>query len=964
MNIHPSYVGSIRNTAWLLLFLALTMLITAVSPPLQQIKGIAGYTSLHSLLEITAIVMAACVFLIGWSVDDHERPSNFLLLACLFLGTALLDLLHMLSVAGMPELVTPASAEKGIFFWLAARAMAAGALLTVALRPWRHEEGLEHRRWGLLISVLILVGVVTWIGLWHADWVPQTFDHSTGLTRFKILCEYSLLLLNCGAALAFRQQMHHLQPYDVANLFRAVCVMGISEIFFTLYTDVNDFNLVLGHIYKVLGYALIFKSIVIDSIQRPYERMRDTAEALRMSEERLRILSTAAEQSPLTIVMTDLDGRIQYTNPHFTTVTGYAQNEALGKNPRLLQSGQTAPETYVRLWESITHGEVWCGEILNRKKNGDLYWEEAHIAPVKNEQGVCTHYVAIKLDITHRKQNEADLRELNERLEARVEARTRELEQAMHLARAASQAKSDFLANMSHEIRTPLNAIIGMTQLTLRTSLTPKQQDYLDKIERSGEHLLDLINTILDFSKIEAGKLELETVDFDLTRTIDEIRHLMLAKTGENGLEFALDLDAQMPRFVRGDPLRLRQILLNYMSNAIKFTEHGRIVLRTRLLSIEEPQCLLLFEVEDSGIGVAPTAQARLFESFEQADSSTSRKFGGTGLGLAISRQLACLMGGEVGVTSSVGQGSTFWFTARLELGQEPRNENICRTDSRQKTPEMRSIPPGTRILLAEDNPFNQQVASEFLAQFDIATTIANNGREALEWLAHERFDAVLMDMQMPEMDGLEATRRIRATPEFAELCIIAMTANARREDRDACLAAGMNDFLTKPLRLEALHSTLLQWLGHQDATAATVAQAAVTATTAVALPLPSSAADLGGDPAIIDLSVLGNMLRHNPSRIGSIAWKFVDTTRQGLGEIEFALQHKEYATLTALGHRMKSPARSVGALGLAKLAEQLEACKTQDSVGTAQEILVQMHALLAKIEHQINRKLGNHQVD
>ncbi len=804
------------------------------------------------------------------------------------------------------------------------------------------------------------------------------------------------------------------------------------------------------------------------------------------AEQQLRKLSLAVEQNPSSIVITDIDGRIEYVNKAYVRTTGFTREEVLGRKPSLLKSGLTAPAVYDTLWETLKRGVPWKGEFVNRRKSGEEYSVFTLVSPIRQADGRITHYLAIQEDITERKRIGAELDRHRHRLEDLVEERTRELQRAvvertqaeqftltiannvpglvaywdrsLHCrfatravlewfgkpvdqvinsalldlvgekvvrktradvdkvlaghtvqheravlrpdgkripswlsyvpdrhqgevrgffflqtditeikkaenrlqqlnaeltlardrAQAANRAKSAFLANMSHEIRTPMNAIVGLTHLLRRESRDAVQADRLDKVSEAADHLLRLLNDILDLSKIESGKLTLEQTDFSIEDLLLRASDLVGERARSKGLELIIE-SGPMPAIVRGDSTRLLQALLNLLGNAVKFTRSGWIRIRSELIEDSASGLQIRLEVQDTGVGIEPDHLTKLFHDFEQADSTTTRRFGGTGLGLAITRRLVEFMGGQVGVNSEPESGSTFWFTVRLghadfsptqrlpasliqgrvlvvddqppaaqalvamlsELGlradaapavtparalwqaalaagdpyrlvlidwpmaddpawadifeaaASPEGGSNCTIMCALDEPgarlaalrlgaqevvrkpltraalhdllvlrlSQRLLPglpgdaagiaesvlrerfPDARVLLAEDNLINQIVAVELLRAVGLRVEVADNGRQALERMRAEPFDLVLMDIQMPEMDGLAATRAIRELPNGRAVPIIAMTANAFGEDRMACLEAGMNDHIGKPVDPAALFEVMLRWL-------------------------------------------------------------------------------------------------------------------------------------------------------
>ncbi|MGI9245482.1 MAG: response regulator, partial [Steroidobacteraceae bacterium] len=421
-------------------------------------------------------------------------------------------------------------------------------------------------------------------------------------------------------------------------------------------------------------------------------------------------------------------------------------------------------------------------------------------------------------DVTEYKRISAELALHRHHLEDLVEKRTSELELAKVQAEAANRAKGTFLANMIHEIRTPMNSVLGLTHILREHTVDAEQQALLTRLQDSAQHLMHVINGILDLSKIDAGKISLEDSELSIDSIVSGVAELIRHDAQAKGLQVRVEVAATEPA-LRGDPTRLTQALLNYACNAIKFTETGHVILRTRVLRADEQSQLLRFEVEDSGEGVAPERLAQLFSAFEQGDPSTTRKYGGSGLGLAITRGLAQVMGGAAGAESTPGRGSTFWFTAVLQC----RPRSTVTTDAVRS--EMRRSGSGAdtacrsprrfsgRILLAEDNPTNQFVLKKLLTDLGVEVDVAENGRVAVDRLLARDYDLVLMDVQMPEMDGLAATRAIRKLPTHAWTPIVALTANAFTDDRERCLNAGMNGFLPKPIDPKLLREALERWL-------------------------------------------------------------------------------------------------------------------------------------------------------
>ncbi|MDP1524717.1 MAG: response regulator [Rhodocyclaceae bacterium] len=625
------------------------------------------------------------------------------------------------------------------------------------------------------------------------------------------------------------------------------------------------------------------------------------------------------------VSITDTQGTIIYANDKFCRISGYTRAELLGRNHRIVKSGRHPPQVYEEMWATITAGQTWHGEICNRAKQGDEYWVAATIVPFVDGTGLPYEYIAIRTDITARKQAETRLAEqlhfsrqlmdaipipiyykdtegrylgtnrsfietfVAHKMEGcigktvfdlllpdmaqfqhekdlelfREECATQTYEvramrvgdeersyvyhkasltrpdgsvwaligaitdlteryrweasliEARDAAEAANRAKSDFLANMSHEIRTPMNGIIGMTDLTLDTALDDEQREYLQIVKSSSESLLTVINDILDFSKIEAGKLQVERIGFDLRRSVAETLKTMTLRAHQKGLEIICDIDPAVPIQVRGDPGRLRQILLNLVGNAIKFTDQGDIVVRTTVEAQTERSVTVQFSVQDSGIGIAAEKLNHVFEAFSQVDTSTTRKYGGTGLGLTISNRLVELMGGHLWVESEVGVGSAFHFT--LALGIDA-SEPLVRTPARLS---------GRHVLVVDDNAVNREIFVRQVARWGMTATTAVSGEQAQEMLSTQAPpDVMLLDVHMPGMDGYALVAWIKAQPTLQAVPVIILSSGPQRGDAERCRTLGVSAYFSKPIADDELEAAIANVLGAGAGTGAGVASA------------------------------------------------------------------------------------------------------------------------------------------
>src|SRR5690348_5597600 len=795
------------------------------------------------------------------------------------------------------------------------------------------------------------------------------------------------------------------------------------------------------------------------------EHTKEQAEALAAVEERSRLILASVGEG---IYGLNTDGLVSFVNPTGAEMLGYTPEELVGqpmhaKVHYARPDGTPYPREECKMYLTSRDGilRVVSDEVLWRK-DGTSIPVEYTTTPILKEDKVVGSVVSFR-DITERIRAEA------------------EVLAAKEVAEKATRVKSEFLANMSHEIRTPMNAIIGMSYLALKTNLNPRQTGYVRKIQQSGQHLLGIINDILDFSKVEAGKLTIENIDIDLERVLENVSDLISEKATAKGLELIFDIDSAVSTHPKGDPLRLGQILINFCNNAVKFTEHGEIVARARVQEEDEQGQLVRFSVSDTGIGLTEEQMGRLFQAFEQADASTTRQRGGTGLGLAISKRLAQLMGGDVGVTSEVGKGSTFWFTAYLGRGgaiskrldrpdlrgrrvlviddnaqarevlsnmltsmtfvadeapsghegiemvsqaaergkpydvvfvdwqmpeldgietgrrirslpkllspphlvmvtaygreevlkraEETAFENVLikpvtpsmlfdsvvqamsddqesERQSKAVTASARDLGPlhGARVLLVEDNELNREVALGLLEDAHLSISQAEDGQVAVQMIEKDDYDLVLMDMQMPVLDGVSATMAIRSNPRFRSLPIFAMTANAMAGDREKCLQAGMNDHLAKPIDPDRLFDTLLRWIPARLFVAAT----------SEGTPPASAPVEASGSLVIprIDTTTALRRTGGNRKRYESLLVRFADSQSAAPSDIRAALATGDTMAARRIAHSLKGASANLGADSLAEKAAKVEAAiESKQAIAPALEELSQsLNATIAAI--------------
>ncbi|MCK6493215.1 MAG: ATP-binding protein [Nitrospira sp.] len=670
-------------------------------------------------------------------------------------------------------------------------------------------------------------------------------------------------------------------------------------------------------------------------------------EALRTSEERLAV---TVQGAAVGIWDWDLKTNQMYFSPQWKQQLGYLDAEL--RNEAEEWKSRIHIEDQPEVLAVVT--DCWDGrrdqfeiEHRVRYRDGSYRWILSRGSVIRDAFGVTARMVGIHIDTTDRKRIEEDLRTAKE------------------AAEAASKAKSEFLANMSHEIRTPMNGVLGTTELLLNTELTDKQRRLASTVHRSGKTLLAIVNDILDFSKIEAGKLELETVDFDLSQLLNEALELFSESARRKHLGLTQHIAAAVPLYLKGDPVRLRQIILNLLSNAIKFTEIGGISVTTDVLSDSGTDMVLRLAVIDSGIGIPLSAQTRIFDAFAQADGSTTRRYGGTGLGLSIVKQLIALMGGAIALESTPGVGSTFTFTIRLhrqdpsaalikgfspQLSLSSHDLMLDRSPApTPQSPSTRNAEVAGRILLVEDNPVNQEVACGMLELLGYQTRVVENGRHAVAAAAEGEMDVILMDCQMPEMDGFTATDEIRRQAAAAgrrRIPIIALTAHAMQGDRDQCLAAGMDDYLTKPFTERQLREVLSKWVRRAASAEPPGTPVSVAQLQGVAGQPTTSHEEIS--PAL-DLKALDSIRAlqrpNRPNVLASVLRKYLDNSRESVEALRAAIRSGDPAAVQAIAHRLKSSSAQLGALAVAARCKELEQIGIRKDLVDADRVFEQLQS-------------------
>jgi PAS domain S-box-containing protein len=585
------------------------------------------------------------------------------------------------------------------------------------------------------------------------------------------------------------------------------------------------------------------------------------------------------------------------------------------------------PEHWKAIHQRAMNGQTESNEAdPYTGADGSQRWLRWEVRPWADNAGRIAGILVYSEDITERRRAE------NERTQFQVSAAA---------AIEASRLKSDFLANMSHEIRTPINGVIGMMGLLSDTRLLPEQREYSDAARSSADALLTVINDILDFSKVEAGKLEFEDIDFDLLHLLKDVAKTFSFPARSKGISLSMEIDPLTPRYVGGDPGRIRQVLNNLVSNALKFTEKGQVSIQVKAENIEKQGSRLRVEIKDTGIGMPEKSRSRMFQAFSQADASTTRRFGGTGLGLSISKHLVEKMQGTIGVESTEGQGSTFWFTLGLRSALAPVRSSSGRVGNFKDLSER-----NFRVLIAEDNPINQKIALRVLEKMGLSAEAVANGQEVLEAHRSIPYDLILMDCQMPELDGYETTRVIRASKSLprTEIPIIAMTANAISGDKEQCISAGMNDYVSKPVKNDELFAVLSRWLLPENKKPVVTDQTKATAD-------------------IIDHAVIDELLsldeNGDRSLLKELVGMWLVRTPVVMDLLKGALISSDFKTIAEESHQLKSTSGHLGALRISKLSGQIEEAALATGLSDLMILIPQLEAVVQEAVPELKALSG-----
>jgi len=775
VTLHHSHQQAMKSALSLVAVMALGLVLVFGMPSRGESWKIEDYVPLHTLLEMVSVVIAVLVFASGWNAYSRALPRHAVILACAFLGVALLDFSHAMSFTGMPHFITASSPQKSISFWLAARLLAALALFAVAILP--AEKSLRaSSRYAWLLGVLSVVVLVHWVCLFRPQWVPETFLPGEGLTRFKIGAEYLIIALNLATAALLWVQMRRPLSFNAASLFGSVCVMALSEGFFTAYATVTDVYNILGHFYKLVSYLFLYRAVFVEVIEEPFREMAEMGDQLR------------ATLDAIPDVMLELDLRGRYHAIHCSRQDALLQpaDSLLGRTIHEVMAPADAG-IVVKAMEAALEKGTSSGAQMELPVPQGHRWFELSVSRKGAAAGLDTRFIVLSRDVTERKQAEAAI-----------------LEQ--EATQQASLAKSQFLSRVSHELRTPLNAVIGFAQLLLHDAnsrMAAGQRLHVEYILRAGQHLLEMINDILDLTRIESGDAGLTMQPVYAADLISESLPMILPQAEALGVTVQVDTSKAERRQILGDERRLKQVLINILSNAVKYNRVGGKVTVHGAVAEADPTRFLL-RIADTGRGLSPAQMKGLFEPFNRLGADRDG-IEGTGLGLVISRRLVDAMGGSISLDSTVGMGTT--VTLSLPLVAPSGSASV---QAPAQVLPMRGRASGeeaqTTVLCVEDNPLN---AALLRAIFDLRPAvkliIAEDGGKGLDRLAHCWPDLVLIDINLPDMTGMDVLERIRQTPQGRNLTCIAMSADVSGEPLTRAREQGFADFWPKPLDVDGV---------------------------------------------------------------------------------------------------------------------------------------------------------------
>lgn len=779
LQLHHSHWPAMRQALSLVAAMVLGLILIGLLPYQRGFHKIEDFLPFHTLLEMGAVVIAFLVFAAGWNAHSRRLPRHALILACAFLGVAMLDFAHMMSFGGMPQFITVGNQQRTVNFWLAARLLAASALLAVAVLP-PEEPATPSSRYGWLMGVLAIVAGFYWVFLFHPQWVPQTYLPGKGLTPFKVGVEYFVAVMNVVAACALWWRMRRPLRFNAAALFGTVCAMALSELCFTMYATMSDIYNITGHFYKVVSYLFLYRAVFVEVIEEPYREMARMGDQLRAT----------LDAVPDVMLEMDLHGRYHAVHSSRLEALIRPPNELVGRTVHDVLNAEDSRVVLSAMEAALADGTSSGTQLQVAVPHG-LRWFELSVSRKGSVQGLDTRFIVLSRDITERKLAEASLLE----------------QEAMA---QANRAKSQFLSRVSHELRTPLNAVIGFAQLLLHDAnarMAAGQRLHVEYILRAGQHLLEMINDILDLTRIESGDADLKTEPVRMGDVISESLPMVMPQADAMGVTVSVDMSRVERRQVLVEPRRLKQVLINVLSNAVKYNRVGGQLTVHGSLSDLEPARVVL-RIADTGRGLNATQMKGLFEPFNRLGADRSG-IEGTGLGLVIARRLVEAMGGEITLDSIEGVGTT--VTLRLPLVENGVAAPTPAAPAAERVRSRQAVGHGqVTVLCIEDNPLNAALVRAISdLRPAVKFLIAEDGAAGIERMRHFSPDLVLIDINLPDMSGVEVLQRMRAMDGGSGLTCIAISADVSGDPRARALSQGFDDFWSKPLDVDSVLSNL-----------------------------------------------------------------------------------------------------------------------------------------------------------